>query len=162
MVSEVTYVVNSRPLFPDGDPWDFHYITGNDILHPYGQPNLPQFQEELDNTRKMFKIVQDKVDIFWRTWLRHIPPHLNSRNKWFHPRENLEIGDYVLVLESEMKGNFAPRSLWKKAIVIQVHPGNHGLVRRSVTIKDSNKNKYLRPIHKLCLLAARAELEEDS
>ena len=59
-----------------------------------------------------------------------------------------------------MKGNAAPRSQWKKAIVKEMHPGEDNLVR-SVTIRDSNHNEYVRPIHKLCLIATRAELEAD-
>ena len=43
ILAEVTYVINSRPLFPDGDPWDFHCITANDILYPFGQPYIPQY-----------------------------------------------------------------------------------------------------------------------
>ena len=157
VISEVTYIVNSRPIFPDGDPWDFHCVTGNDILHPYGQPNLPQLTEEVDYGKKMFKTVQNKIDIFWKSWLKHIPPNINHRSKWFHSRDNLEKGDFVLVLDSGIKGTL-PRALWKKAIVTQTHPSDDGLVR-SVTIKDSNGSEYLRPIHKLCLVATRTELE---
>ena len=86
-----------------------------------------------------------------------MPPQLLCRNKWYHPRENIEIGDFVIILEKGVKGA-APRSLWKKAIVTEVHPGDDGLVR-SVTVRDSNHLMYKRPIHKLCLVATRAELE---
>ena len=96
VLSEVTYIINSRPFFPEGDPWDFQCITGNTILHPYGQPDVPQFvEEDVIHTRKMFSVVQNKVDIFWKTWTKHLPPQLNVRNKWFHPRRNLEVGDFV-------------------------------------------------------------------
>ena len=157
---EITYIINSRPLFPDGDPWLFNCITANDILHPYGQPTVPQFtSEETTNLIGMFRSVQGKVDAFWNCWLKHIPPQLNLRNKWFHPRSNLEKGDYVLLLEPGMKGKTAPRSLWKKAIVIDIHPGDDGLVR-SVTVQDSNHHQYIRPISKMCLIATRAELEQ--
>ena len=64
VLSEITYVVNSRPLFPEGDPWDFHCITGNHILHPYGHPSVPQFDEEVGSLRKMFQVVQNNVDMF--------------------------------------------------------------------------------------------------
>ena len=161
VLSEVTYVINSRPLYPEGDPWDFNCITGNTILHPYGQPDVPQFvEEDVSHIRKMFNVVQCKVDIFWKTWMKHLPPQLNSRNKWYHPRKNLEVGDFVLVFESGFKGKSIPRSMWKKAIVTEVHPGDDGLVRR-VTIKDSNHHTYVRPIHKLCLIATREELENE-
>ena len=64
---EITYVVNSRPLYPDGDPWEFRCITGNDILHPYGQPCVPQFTpDDVDNMRGMLHNVQGKIDSFWQ------------------------------------------------------------------------------------------------
>ena len=162
VLSEITYLINSRPLFPDGDPWLFKAITGNDILHPYGQSTvtIPQFSsEETSNLKGMLKGVQCKIDAFWISWLQHIPPQLNIRSKWFHTRSNLEKGDYVLVLEVGLKGKTAPRSLWKKAIVIEPHKGSDGLVR-SVTIQDSQHNRYTRPITKLCLIATREELEK--
>ena len=160
VLSEITYIINSRPLFPDGDPWLFNCITANDILHPYGQPKIPQFTpDEITNLKGMLKNVQGKIETFWNSWMKHIPPQLNIRNKWFHTRNNLEKGDYVLLLETSIKNKPAPRSLWKKAIVVDTHPGSDGLVR-SVTIRDANHNQYVRPISKLCLIATRAELEQ--
>ena len=161
VLSEVTYVINSRLLFPNGDPWEFHCITENNLLHPYDQPRIPQFvPEEKFNPRDTLKVVQGKVESFWNTWIRHMPPQLNSRNKWYHPRGNLEKGDFVIVVETGMKGATAPRSLWKKAIVTDANPGSDGLVR-SVTIRHSNHKEYVRPINKLCHIARRAELEEE-
>ena len=90
-----------------------------------------------------------------------MPPHLNSRNKWFPPRENLEIGDYVLVSGPRILKSTLPRSLWEKEIVTRVHRDEDGLVR-SVIIKDSKQNKYVPPIHKLCLIATCAELEQEN
>ena len=93
VLSELTYVINSYPLFPEVNPWDFHCITANGIIHPYGEPNLPQFvEEEVKHSRKMFQSVQNKVDIFWKIWLKHIPPQLNSRNKWFLPATKKSCG----------------------------------------------------------------------
>ena len=66
----------------------------------------------------------------------------------------------MINLEPGMKGKTAPRSQWKKGIVTKVHPSADGLVR-SVTIRDSNQTELKRPIHKLCLIATRGELEED-
>ena len=162
VISEITYVVNSRPLFPDGDPLQMSCITGNNLLHPHGQPQVPQLvPEERINPRDMLKVAQGKTDIFWETWIKHMPPQLISRNKWFHTRNNLEIGDFVINLEPGMKGKYAPRSQWKKGIVTKVHPGTDGLVR-SVTIRDSNHRELVRPINKLCLIATRGELEEEN
>ena len=161
VLSEITYVINSRPLFPDGDPLEMSCITGNSLLHPHGQPQVPQLvPSEPTNLRDMLRVVQGKTDVFWETWIRHMPPQLICRNKWFHTRNNLEVGDFVINLEPGMKGKCAPRSQWKKGIVTAVHPGADGLVR-SVTIRDANRTELVRPIHKLCLIATRGELEED-
>ena len=89
-----------------------------------------------------------------------MPPQLLNHNRWFHTRDNLEVGDFVINLEPGMKGKTAPRSQWKKGIVTKTHPSADGLVR-SVTIRDSNHTELVRPIHKLCLIATRGELEEE-
>ena len=131
----------------------------DDILHPYGQPSVPQFKpDEIVNLKgSMLRNVQGKIESFWNCWLNHIPPQLNCRNKWFHTRNNLEKGDFVLLLETGLKNNMAPRSLWKKAIVVDTHPGSDKLVW-SVTLRDLNRNDYVRPISGL--IATRAELEQ--
>ena len=130
-------------------------------MHPYGQTQIPQFPpEQQESPRDLLKRAQGRIDVFWETWIRKIPPQLNIRNKWFHSRDNIEKGDFVLVLEKGMKSGTAPRSLWKKAIVVDTHPGLDGLVR-SVTIKDSDHKEYIRPIHKLCLIATNAELQAE-
>ena len=123
VLSEVTYVINSRPLFPEGDPWEFHCITGNDILHPYGQPNIPQFGEELpESCRKMFNTAQNKVTAFWKAWMKNMPPQLIERSQWFRPRDNLRVGDFVLELEPGLKRETAPRSLWKRLSLHRLIP----------------------------------------
>ena len=143
VLSEVTYVINSRPLFPERDPWDFHCVTGNDILHPYGQPGIPKFGQELGDCRKMFSVAQNKVASFWNAWLKNMPPQLIERSQWFRSRDNLQVGDFVLVLEPGLKRNTAPRSVWKKAIITGIHPSKDGLVR-SVTLRDSKRDEYVK------------------
>jgi len=67
-------------------------------------------------------------------------------------QRNIQVGDLVLELESSR------RNKWKMAIVVSTYPGKDGLVRK-VTIKTAN-GEYDRPIHKLCLLATKEELQE--
>ena len=137
VLAKVIYVINSRPLIPEGDPSEFICITGNSLLHPYGQPQVCQsVHMESFSPRDLLKVIQNQVYIFWNTWMKHIPPQLNYRNKWFQTRDNLEPGDFVIILEPEMKGNTAPRSTWRKAIVTAIYPGSDGLVR-SVIVRDA-------------------------
>ena len=87
-----------------------------------------------------------------------MPPHLLFRSKWFRPRQNLKVGDYVIVLEPGLKGQTAPRGLWEPAIVTEVFPGNDGLVRKA-NLRLSGQRRLTRPIHKLCLIATFEELK---
>ena len=136
-------------------------ITGNDILHPYGQPNVPQFSEEEmvgGRKKRLFSVAQNKISSFWTTWLKNIPPQLVEKSPWFHTRDNLQVGDFVIILEPGLKRSTAPLSVWSKAVVTKTHPSADGLVR-SVTVRDSKRDEYVRPIHKLCLIATKEELE---
>ena len=91
VLAEVTYVINSRPLLPEGDPSEFTCITRNSLLHPYGQPQVCQSAPmESFSPRDLLKVIQYQVDIFWNTWMKHMSPELNCRNKWFHTRDDLE------------------------------------------------------------------------
>ncbi|CAB4054855.1 unnamed protein product [Lepeophtheirus salmonis] len=57
-------------------------------------------------------------------------------------------------------GGIMPKGVWKAGIVTKTYPGEDGLVRK-VRIRAST-GEYDPPISKLCLLATRRELEEDS
>ena len=50
-----------------------------------------------------------------------------------------------------------PRRTWKMAVALQTFPGDDGLVRKA-KIKTANA-VYNRPIHKLCLIATKEELD---
>ena len=86
--------------------------------------------------------------------MRYFAPNLLPRNEWFPTRENFHVDDLVLELDRNHK-----RSQWKLAPVIATYPGNDGLVRK-VRIK-TQYSEYDRPIHKLCLLATKEELNAE-
>jgi hypothetical protein len=77
----------------------------------------------------------------------------STRNKWFRTRENVKEGDLVLELDSKNK-----RCQLKMAIIIGTYPGNDGCARK-VRIKNAD-GEYNRPIHKLCLIATKEELND--
>ena len=159
VLSEVTYLVNSRPLFPEGNPEDFNCISGNNLLHPYGKALVAQpSSDEKINPRDILRVAEKQVAKFWDIWMHYIPPQLLPPKKWFRSRDNLKVGDFVINLQPGMKGGTLPRGLWKKAISHEVHPSQDNLVR-SVTSRDRDGNLYKRPIHKLCLIAAKDELK---
>lgn len=83
--------------------------------------------------------------------MRYFTPNLLPRNKWFRTRENVKVDDLVLDLDPNQK-----RSRWKLARVVTTYPRNNGLVRKA-RIK-TQIGEYDRPIHKLCLIATKEEL----
>jgi len=55
--------------------------------------------------------------MFWETLLLYIPPHRIARSKLFHPRQNLDVSDLVLLLQPGLKYSVAPRAMWERAVV---------------------------------------------
>ena len=74
------------------------------------------------------------------------------RSKWFKPRDNVEVGDVVLMMDDDCK-----RSQWSMGRVVDTYPDNEGRVR-SVEVKTT-KVVYKRPITRLCLLLSKKEYE---
>ena len=110
-------------------------------------------KEEVLNPRKRWHRVQQLLGQFWKRWRREFLPSLNVRKKWFHPRHNLKEGDVVLIAESN-----AARGEWPLGRVMEVYPGEDGLVR-VVRVKSKNR-EYLRPVHRLCPLEYVEESSE--
>ena len=154
-LSETTYIINGRPLYPSSnDIWESPPITPNDILIGHHLPPPKPEPEERINPRHLLRSTQDRINEFWKCWMRYFAPNLLPRNKWFRTRENVQVDDLVLELDPNQK-----RSRWKLARVIATYPGNDGLVRKArIKTQDS---EYDRPIHKLCLIATKEELNTD-
>jgi len=154
-LAEVTHMVNSRPLYPSSeDICEAPPITPNDLI--IGQHNPPPQPEPEDrvNPRHLLRCVQNRASEFWICWLKYFAPTLPPRNKWFRKRENVQVGELVLELTQ------TARSQWQMALIIDTYPGKDGLTRK-VKIKTQS-GEYDRPIHKLCLIATREELNGEN
>ena len=75
----------------------------------------------------------------------HMIPTLQQRQKWIREKDNLNIGDVVLVVDDN-----SPRGQWLLGRVIKTFPGQEGKVRVA-EIKTKNST-LTRPISKPCLL----------
>ena len=83
--------------------------------------------------------------------MKYFAPNLLPRNKWFRVHDNIQTRDLVLELDPKHK-----QCEWKMALIVETFPGNDSLVRK-VRIKKRD-GEYDRPIHKLCLIATKEEL----
>ncbi|KFD61821.1 hypothetical protein M514_09818, partial [Trichuris suis] len=97
--------------------------------------------------RRQWKIAQTIADRFWKRWLKDYLPTLQTRAKWVVDQPNLQVGDFVMVVDPLQK-----RGSWTTGRVVKVHPGRDGIVR-TVTVKTAS-GSYIRPASRIALLEA--------
>ena len=147
LMTEIERILNDRPItsLPDS-PHEMAALTPSMILTgSLGSSSPLNVPLKADAYRHSWRKTQYLADLFWQRWLREYLPLLQKRPKWFGTSPNLQPGDLVLVKDENAK-----RSLWPKAVVIEVMPDSTGLVRRArVKTKDCILQ---RDIRKLCVL----------
>ena len=149
VLSEVEYIVNSRPLtHVSSDPRDPEALTPNHILLGRPSPHFPPgvFTPEDMTCRKRWKQAQAIASHFWKRWVKEYLPTLTCREKWKEVRRNLCTGDVVLVVDPN-----APRGYWPLARVTKVFEGRDGQIR-SAEVQNASGSCFTRPVTKLCLL----------
>ena len=141
-------LLNSRPItYQSSNPDDPEPLTPNHFLFNQvgGQFAPESVDTEPFNPRKRWRRVQEVVRHFWKRWMQEWIPSLSPRKKWFKEKQDLKVGDIVLLLSSDL-----PRGKWPMGRVVQVFPGPDGHVRTA----DVNVRGGIlrRPIVKLCPL----------
>ena len=141
----VERILNDRPITPVSDGInDDAPLTPNHIL--LLRPNSCAPLDVQSDYRKAYQQVKKHADSFWSKWHELYLSQLQARQKCFHPVRNLKVGDLVF-----MCGENLPRSRWPLARVMQVFPGDDGLVR-SVEVRHKYQSPKIRPVNKLALL----------
>lgn len=71
-------------------------LTPNHFLHQFGGNFAPEaLNDQAINPCKRWHQIQQLPSQFWKSWWREFLLTLNSRNKWFQQRRNLQKGDSV-------------------------------------------------------------------
>lgn len=89
--------------------------------------------------------------MFWDVWIKDYLPTLLTRSKWQHQKENIQIGDFVMIVDPNQD-----RTIWKTGKVIEIFKGKDNLVR-VVTVK-TKEGEYARPVHRVCKLPSIEEI----
>lgn len=151
-LTEITYMINNRPLYPSfNDIFEAPPITPNDILLGYHNQALQPESSERVNPRDLIRSIEQRTKEFWTSWVKYFAPNLLPRNKWYRRRENAKVGDLVLEADATR------RNKWSMGVIEEVLPGKDGLVHK--VMMKTKTGCYKRPIHKLCLIATKEELE---
>ena len=145
---EIEAIVNNRPITAvQGSAGDLEPLTPNTLLLMKNGENLPPAVIERPDqyAKKRWRQIQYLSDMFWRRWSREYLTQLQERQKWNTPHINLQVGDIVLVADSNR-----PRNSWQMGRVVDTFPDEKGLVRQARV--QTRSGAFVRPVAKLCLL----------
>lgn len=144
---QVESVLNNRPLVPSSDdPQDLEPLTPNHLLllRPGYDLSMTVTRPQ-DEFGRRWRHVQLVADRFWERWIKEYLCTIQLRSKWFVERNNVSVGDLVLINDPN-----SHRSVWPLGRVTETYTGKDGLVR-SVKLRTANGD-VVRPITKLLLL----------
>ena len=149
VLTEVEHMINSRPLtHVSSEPTDPEALTPNHFLLGGASRHLaPGLVKDRDMcSRRRWKHAQAVAEHVWKRWTREYVPTLIQRSKWRKEQRNLQVGDLVLMAESNMS-----RGSWPLARIRRVFPSADGRVR-SAELQTASGKLYTRPATKICFL----------
>ncbi|XP_042880704.1 uncharacterized protein LOC122258673 [Penaeus japonicus] len=108
---EIANLINSRPIgMKPGYTIELgSYLCPNDLLLGRSNREAPFGKFDLESTlNKRLHFTQNIVFSFWKRWQRDYFPMLIVRKRWHSKFRNIQIGDIVLIQDSN-----AIRGTWK-------------------------------------------------
>ena len=99
--------------------------------------------------------MQYVVEQFWSRWRKEYLANLNTRQKWPRSKQNLKVGDIVIIQED------APRAQWPLGKIVEASKDEQGLVRTvKILVGTMNQTKgpsiIERAVQKVVLLEFEA------
>ncbi|GFT96943.1 integrase catalytic domain-containing protein [Trichonephila clavipes] len=142
LLTQIEGLLNSRPLsyVNDSDKecistlTPSHFLTGDVLL------SVPEELPSTSNHRDRWELLQNIKRGFWKKWSSD-SIFLITSQEMAGRTTKLKKDDIVFIKEE------GPPGTWPMARVLQVHPGNDGLVRVA-TVKTQD-SVFKRPVHKL-------------
>ena len=132
--TEAANTINERPigLLPSLDS-TINVLTPNCLLLGRATSSNPgNWQPGNPSIKTRYHLVTSVGDDFWKHWLQLFAPSLLYQHKWHSAQRDLQVGDVVLVSDSN-----SLRGTYKLALVNATHPGKDGRVR-TVTVSYKN------------------------
>lgn len=148
LTAEIEAILNSRPICAlSSDPNDRSALTPAHFL--IGQPMTMLPDTDLihvpENRLSSWRLIAQAIQHFWKRWQAEYLHELQKRKKWNKDADNLEVGTIVLIKDKGL-----PPTQWALGRVIEVHPGEDGIVR-AATVKTT-KTELKRCVNMFCPL----------
>lgn len=145
---QIESVLNSRPLSPlSSNAVDLltltpaHFLIGRPLT-TVPDPNVLAIKE---NRLTQYQHLQKVVQSFWTRWSKEFVSELQQRRCWTKNNANVKPGCLVVIKEDNL-----PPCKWQLGRIVEVHPGNDGVVRvASIRISTGITR---RAISKICPL----------
>ncbi|XP_075315887.1 uncharacterized protein LOC142375626 [Odontesthes bonariensis] len=152
LMAEVTAIMNSRPLVPVSSDSEAPAVLTPSMLLTQKAETLSAPEGDFDVNDlsiKHWRKVQGLADAFWKRWRQEYLVTLQPRKKWHTDRCNLQVGDVVLLKDSQ-----ARRTEWPTGLIVKTVPSQDGRVRKVEVrvVKQGVPKVYLRPISEIILL----------
>ncbi|XP_039303527.1 uncharacterized protein LOC105196225 [Solenopsis invicta] len=148
LLAQVEACLNSRPLQALSDDLEDlsaltpgHFLVGGPLT-ALPEPSLTELPV---NRLTRWQLLQQMRDHFWERWSREYLHSLVHRPKWLKGVADYYVGRLCLI-----RSETTPPTRWPLARIVQVHPGEDGLIR-VVTVRTA-ASTFTRPIVKIVLL----------
>ncbi|GFX96038.1 integrase catalytic domain-containing protein [Trichonephila clavipes] len=145
---QIEGILNSRPLCPSSSNSDdlnalitVHFLIGRSTTSVV-EPNLIELKE---NALKKWQWITRLVRLIWNKWHRCYLSELQQRNKWQFKKQNVKMGDLVVLIEDNM-----PTFEWPLGRITEIYSGSDALIR--VVKVKTQFGEYKRAISRVCLL----------
>ncbi|GFT03700.1 DUF5641 domain-containing protein [Trichonephila clavipes] len=127
LITQIEAILNSRPLTPlssDVDDLEVltpaHFLIGRPIT-AIVEPSLLQCDS---NRLNVWQRITKSVQTIWKRWSLSYLNSLQQRKKWIVNKENLKLGDMVLIREENL-----PPCKWLLGRVVKIYMGKDKKVR---------------------------------
>ncbi|GFY31077.1 integrase catalytic domain-containing protein [Trichonephila clavipes] len=142
---QIEGILNFRPLCPLSSNSDdlnaltpAHFLIGRSMTSVV-EPNLIELKK---NTLKKWQRITRLVQQIWFKWHRCYLSELQQRNKWQFKKQNVKVGDLVVLIEDNM-----PTFKWPLGRITEIYDA----LIRVVKVK-TQFGEYKRAISRVCLL----------
>ncbi|XP_078309619.1 uncharacterized protein LOC144617995 [Crassostrea virginica] len=151
-MAEDTTIINARPLVPVSTDSDSSWILVPSTLSTQKTSDPVEDFHDLDLGSiytSQWKFVQHLANQFWRKWRREYLQNLQTRTKWKTIRDNVQVGDVVLLKDSSLHQNN-----WPAGLIERTFPSRDGLGRKIEvrTIREAKPQTYVRPVTEIVVL----------
>uniref|UniRef100_A0A8D9BMU6 DUF5641 domain-containing protein n=1 Tax=Cacopsylla melanoneura TaxID=428564 RepID=A0A8D9BMU6_9HEMI len=151
VTSQIESILNSRPLCKlTSDISEVSALTPAHFLLAEPLRWLPAKDVSMTNVNRLsrYELLDHLVQSYWARWSREYLTTLQARDKWTANKENLKVGDIVILIQENL-----PVLQWPLGIVQDVSPGRDGITR--VALVKTKSGVFKRPVVKLCLLPSQ-------